>query len=181
MASFSVRRKTPPLRLTSRVSAVCLNVAPLLVTHDASTGRQRVTRSLWRRPSEMVVITYFTKLPNFRLACKSRGKPACETSFVVPSNNVSRALGAALQAGEVLPFSRAWPFESSPMRGISGKLIGVRDVLPLIIQRDGTGYCGPNDCEQRYFHGRKNVKRRLAGAHHPRPPLLNSLSVCGGC
>src|SRR5712664_2488404 len=72
MASFSVRRKTPPLRLTSRVSAVCLNVAPLLVTHDASTGRQRVTRSLWRRPSERVVITYFTKLPNFRLACKPR-------------------------------------------------------------------------------------------------------------
>src|SRR5229473_2621140 len=34
--------------------------------------------------------------------------------------------------------------------------------------------CGPNDCEQRYFHGRKNVKRPLAGAHHPRPPLLNS-------
>src|SRR6266404_3262535 len=73
MASFSVRRKTPPLRLTSRVSAVCLNVAPLLVTPDASTGMQTVTRSLWRRPSEMVVITYFTKLLNFRLARNSPG------------------------------------------------------------------------------------------------------------
>src|SRR6266850_903460 len=73
MASFSVRRKTPPLRLTSRVSAVCLNVAPPLEAHDASTGIQRVTRSLWRRPSEMVVITYFTELLDFRLACKARG------------------------------------------------------------------------------------------------------------
>src|SRR5258708_21148319 len=70
MASFSVRRKTPPLRLTSRVSAVCLNVAPPLETHDASTGMQRVTRSLWRRPYEMVVIAYFTKFLNFRLARK---------------------------------------------------------------------------------------------------------------
>src|SRR6266481_5537559 len=73
MASFSVRRKTPPLRLTSRVSAVCLNVAPLPVTQDASTGMQRVTRSLCRRPSEIVVIAYFTILLRFRLAPKSRG------------------------------------------------------------------------------------------------------------
>src|SRR6267142_3974669 len=73
MASLSVRRKTPPLRLTSRVSAVCLNVAPVPVTQDASTGMHKVTRSLWRRPSEMVVIVYFTELLNFRLACKARG------------------------------------------------------------------------------------------------------------
>src|SRR3981189_421200 len=72
MAIFSVRRRTPPLRLTSRVSAVCLNVAPVLVTQDASTGMQKVTRSLWRRPSEMVVIACFTELLNFRLACKAR-------------------------------------------------------------------------------------------------------------
>src|SRR6266404_8705719 len=72
MASFSVRRKTPPLRLTSRVSAVCLNVAPLPVTQDTSTGMQRVTRSLCRSPSEMVVIGYFTILLKFRLARKSR-------------------------------------------------------------------------------------------------------------
>src|SRR4029077_13886986 len=77
MAIFSVRRKTPPLRLTSRVSAVCLNVAPLLVTQDASTGMQKVTRSLWRRPSEIVVvIEYFTELLKFRLACKSSGNRA---------------------------------------------------------------------------------------------------------
>src|SRR6266850_4833382 len=72
MASFSVRRRTPPLRLTSRVSAVCLNVALVPVTQDASTGMHKVTRSLWRRPSEMVVIVYFTELLNFRLACKAR-------------------------------------------------------------------------------------------------------------
>src|SRR5258705_6753527 len=73
MAIFSVSRKTPPLRLTSSVSAVCLNVAPLPVTQDTSRGMHRVTRSLCRRPSEMVVIGYFTILLKFRLARKSRG------------------------------------------------------------------------------------------------------------
>ena len=85
----------------------------------------------------------FHEIAKFQTSMQISREPACETSFVVPSNNVSRAFWAALRAGEVLPFPRAWPFESSPMRGISGRITCVGNVLPLIIQRDGTGDLRP--------------------------------------
>src|ERR1700739_1514914 len=56
MVSFSVMRRTPPLRLTSMVSAVCEMVWPVGETHEASTGMRKLTRSLWRRPSVTVLI-----------------------------------------------------------------------------------------------------------------------------
>ncbi len=56
MESFSVRRKTPPLRLTSRVSALCVRVTPAGETQLASTGMRKRTRSLWRSPSDSVLM-----------------------------------------------------------------------------------------------------------------------------
>ena len=49
----------------------------------------------------------FHEIPEFQTSMQILREPAGETSFVVPTNSARRALGPALQAGDVLPFSRA--------------------------------------------------------------------------
>src|SRR6267378_7131501 len=135
MASFSVRRKTPPLRLTSRVSAVCLNVAPPLETHDASTGMHRVTRSLWRRPSEMVVIAYFTKFLNFRLARKSCGnRPVKRVLSFQLITHAGHWGGFAGRGG--IAFFACLTFRKHPDTAHLGQNCLCRECPPAIIQRD---------------------------------------------
>src|SRR6266403_1386048 len=73
----------------------------------------------------------FHEIAKFQTSMQISREPAGKVSFVVPSNNVSKALEAVLRAGEVLSFSRAGPFESSPIRCISGRIICVGNVLPL--------------------------------------------------
>src|SRR5215475_1936185 len=54
--SLSWRRITPPLRLTSRVCAICLTSMPPVPYQEVSTGMRKAMRSLWRATSVRVVV-----------------------------------------------------------------------------------------------------------------------------
>ncbi len=111
--SFSFRRTTPPLRLTSSVSAVCLTTVPVEVAHDASTGMRRLTRSLCRRPSDSVVMACPGKSSSIRLTRKKEAgrlaKRGLSFQVIVITCEGHGLGGCGLR--RVLPFSLARRFE----------------------------------------------------------------------
>ena len=94
--NFSARHKTPPLRLTSSVCAVCLTATPPVANHDASTGIRRLTRSLCRSPSERIA-SIRRKCRDFQTSMQAHEERNGHGPFVVPTNNAPYSAQAVPQ------------------------------------------------------------------------------------
>src|SRR5579859_2837036 len=123
VVSFWSSRTTPPFRLTSSVSATCFVAAPPLVVHEASTGMRKLTRSLCRSPSLLIVSLTMGKVIHLRLA--SPFPALLPASFSLSYQLISLFYPVAVcRRRSLLILSPSCPSPFQHLSSFSGTLIG---------------------------------------------------------
>src|SRR5690348_3731239 len=133
VVSFSSSRTTPPFRLTSSVSATCFVAAPPLVVHEASTGMRKLTRSLCRSPSLLIVSLTMGNGVQFRLA--SPGLVTLPASFSLSYQLISLPHPVAVsRRRSLLILSPSCPMQFQYFAPLSGTLVPERGALYLQVR-----------------------------------------------
>src|SRR5580700_890953 len=172
--SFSSRRNTPPLRLTSSVSAICFTAAPSLLVHEASTGIRKLTRSLCRSPSLRIVSSSIRDFCHLRLAPPFAPGAPSSVHFVVPTNILCSCAPRPAKRPRLLPFRSAFSYRFPYF---------LASLAPLLVGGEGSPHHPdslfpvPSHSGQPNFHERPNHRWCVAKNKPPRPPLCHPFSV----
>src|SRR5579885_970725 len=168
--SFSASLITPPVRLTSRVCARRETATPPGANHVASTGIRKLTRSLWRRPSERRTSVMFRtqEQASMRPSLRRRRRTARLSFPIITADR--KAGGAAGPVGGphggkgivVLALTAEqsdWRREEFGHTESTGALHGAAPAelqlrLGLKFGAESRLNCVPKTCEQRNLDGR---------------------------